>query len=142
LVARSLHQLSKTLPGRREDIQGDTSLFAGDRAVGDIRWNDVNIASTEDALFASKLELEGSFKDGPDLFFPMLVHGRHGSGLEVDEADIQALPKNRSYDNTGFNGQRRDVPLEVQVRGPEPRIDLVFIRWTKVRPFRGHRLTS
>jgi hypothetical protein len=70
LVARSLHQRSKALPGRRKDIQGDTSLLAGDGSVGNVRGNNVDIASTEHALFASKLELEGSFKDGADLFLP------------------------------------------------------------------------
>src|SRR5215216_5404991 len=115
LVARSLHQRSKALPGRREDIQGDTALLVGDGSVGNVRWNDVDIAWTKDALFASKLKLEGSFKDGAYLFLPMLVNGSHSVGLEVDEADIHAVPENRLYDNAGFNGQRRDVPLEVQV---------------------------
>src|SRR5215216_4980429 len=142
LVARSLRQRSEALPGRGEDIEGDTALLAGDGSVGNVRWNNIDIAWMEDALFASKLKLEGSFKDGADLFLPMLVDGSHGVGLEVDEVDIQAVPENRSYDNAGFNGQRRGVPLEVQVRRPELRIKLVLICWTEVRRFRRHRLTS
>jgi hypothetical protein len=72
--------------------------------VGNIGWDNVDIASTENAPFASKLELEGSFKDCAYLFLPMLVNGSHRAGLKVDEADIHAVPENRSYDNAGFNG--------------------------------------
>ena len=89
--------------------------------MGNVRWNNVDIAWTEDALFASKLKLEGSFKDGADLFLPMLMNGSHGVGLKVDEAHIHALAENRSYDDAGFNGQRSDVLLEIQVRRPERR---------------------
>jgi hypothetical protein len=142
LVARSLDQRSKALPGRREDIEGDTALLAGDGAVGNVRWNHIDIAWMEDAPFSSKLKLEGSFKDGADLFLSMLVNGSHRVGLEVDEADIHAVPEHRSDDNAGFNGQRRDVPLEVQVRGPERRVKLVVICRTKVGRFRRHRFTS
>jgi hypothetical protein len=142
LVARSLHQLSKALPRRREDIEGDTSLLAGDGSMGNVRWNNVDIPWTENALFASKLKLEGSFKDRADLFLPMLVNGRHSVGLEVDEADIHALSENRSDDDAGFNGQRRDVPLQIQVPRPELRVNLIVICWTEVRRFRRHRLTS
>jgi hypothetical protein len=71
LVAQSLHQLSKAPPGRREDIKGDTALLADDGSVGNVRWNHIDIAWMEDALVASKLKLEGSVKDGADLFLPM-----------------------------------------------------------------------
>jgi hypothetical protein len=89
------------------------------------------------ALFASKLKLEGSFKDCAYLFLPMLVDGSHGVGLEVDEADIHAVPENRSYDNAGFNGQRRGVPLEIQVRRPELRVSLVVVCWTRSTAFQA-----
>jgi hypothetical protein len=87
LAARSLQQLSKALPGRREDIEGHTSL-PGDGSVGNVRWDDVDIASTKSALFAGELELEGSFEDRAYLLLWMLVNVSDSSGLEVDEADV------------------------------------------------------
>jgi hypothetical protein len=54
LVVGSLRQFSKALSRRGEDIEGDTALLAGDGAVGNVRWNNIDIASTEDALFAGK----------------------------------------------------------------------------------------
>ncbi len=101
----TLQQLSEALPGRREDVEGDASLLAGDGSVGNIRWNDVDIASPEKAPFASKLKLEGSFEDRAYLLLSMLMDGSHSLGLEVDEADVEALSENRSDDDAGFNGK-------------------------------------
>jgi hypothetical protein len=142
LASRSLQQLSKALPGRREDIEGDASLLVGDCSVGNIRWNNIDIAFTKSAPVARQLKLERSFKDRAYLLLPMLVDRSHGSGLEVDEADIQTLPENRPYDDAGFNGQRRDILLDVQIRGPKSGINLIFICWTEVRRFFRHPLTS
>jgi hypothetical protein len=117
LVVRSVHQLSEAFPGRREDIEGDTSLLVGDGSVGNVRWNDVNVASTETTLLASELEVEGSFQDRAYLLLPVLVDGSDSSRLEVDEADVEALPEHGAHDDAGFNGQRRDILLDIEDEG-------------------------